>query len=199
MIATRSALRTGLISGALWGVLFTGFTAGPALRTYLGRQGLEFAPRQLSLQQLARRALAGFGGGLLFGLGMALTASRAARTLSPAPGERPEWLEPGESILRHGPANHLRRPWWAVGGWLFLTGTRLHFRPHGVLQRYQPLSWPREDVAWVEEVNLLGMAPTGLRVHLSDESAATFSVAHAERSAWAAELTPSGGGASDRP
>lgn len=188
----RRILLTGLGSGLVWGVLFAGFTAGPAVRaSWRDEGGPAFDLRQVGAHEVWRRGVAAGVAGALFGAAIAAVLARNEAALAPRDGERRlEWLEEGETLLRHGPANRFRG-WLALGGWLFLTDRRLRFVPHRLLQRSAPAEWALGDVVAAEPMNVLHLVPNGLRLRLRDGALERFSVDFGERDAWVASLAPS--------
>lgn len=97
------------------------------------------------------------------GFGAALAAFVAAQQPRLAPP-----LE-GEHVIRHGPANHFKGI-EAVGGWLYLTDTRLFFRSHGFNVQNHELSVPLADLVGVDACRTLGIVPNGLRLSLRDRT-----------------------------
>ena len=76
-------------------------------------------------------------------------------------------LEPGEKILKEGPANHFKGI-EAVGGTLYLTDRRLIFKSHAVNVQAHEESYPLGSIVAVKPRNTLGIVPNGLAVTLAD-------------------------------
>lgn len=72
-------------------------------------------------------------------------------------------LMEGETLLMDGPANHFVGA-EGVGGWLYLTSLRLHFRSHKINFHNHELSIPLDDIASVKTSLTLGIIPNGLTV-----------------------------------
>ena len=72
-------------------------------------------------------------------------------------------LADGETLLKDGPANHFVR-FEGVGGWLFLTPTRLCFRSHKVNIQNHELSFTVEEIVKSHKSLTLGFIPNGLTV-----------------------------------
>jgi hypothetical protein len=127
-----------LVTGSLFGLalgVFAGLVAG-------WRVGLE----------------AGITSGALFGLALAafllFQRTRLAGKID---------LEPGERLLKEGPANHFVGV-EAVGGWLYLTNRRLHFRSHASNVQVHEWGMPLEQLGAVEPARTAGIVPNGLKV-----------------------------------
>jgi hypothetical protein len=171
-------------------VLFTGFTAGPSVRTTVHEGQVSLSPEPIRLGALAKRALAAFAGGAFMGVGIAAVFGRIKLWSADEvdAGGRPAWLEGDEPLVRHGPANRFRGP-WALGGWLFLTDRRLVFRPHRLMQRAKPEAWPLDSIAAAEPCRTLWLVPNGLRVRLRGGDVVRFAVSFGDaRTAWVDDL-----------
>lgn len=77
-------------------------------------------------------------------------------------------LAPNETLLRKGGAN-LQRGWEAVGGRLFLTHTRLVFRPHRFNGNTEPAEIPLADIVevkpcWTRFLGFIPIAPNSLAI-----------------------------------
>jgi len=95
-------------------------------------------------------------------------------------------FEPGERVVREGPANHFRRL-EAVGGWLYLTNQRLVFKSHRLnIQRHQ-LSLPLDRIATARPSMTAWVIPNGLQVLTKDGRGERFVVEG--RGEWVAALT----------
>ncbi|HEX7918752.1 MAG TPA: hypothetical protein VF454_05070 [Gemmatimonadales bacterium] len=100
-------------------------------------------------------------------------------------------LEAAESIQFVGPANHIKGL-EGVGGKLAVTDRHLIFRSHWVNVQRHTLKLPLALVSAIEPVRMLGIADTGLRVHLADGQQELFVVA--DRPRWIELLSKHGRG-----
>lgn len=87
-----------------------------------------------------------------------------------------------EMPLHSGPANHFKGM-EGVGGHLWLTDTRLHFRSHKLNVQNHEWSVPLADVSSVQAVKTLGLIRNGLAVRLASGEEHRFVVNENER--WA--------------
>lgn len=71
--------------------------------------------------------------------------------------------EPGEQIVREGPANYYHGP-MAHGGWLVLTNRRLVFRPHFFNLRWADTQLHVGQIAAAEAARTLWVLPNKLKV-----------------------------------
>jgi hypothetical protein len=77
-------------------------------------------------------------------------------------------LQPGEKIVRQGPAN-LQKNVETVGGWLFLTTSRLVFEAHslnfqGGITEIDLADVSRVEKCWTKFLGLLPLLPNSLAV-----------------------------------
>lgn len=142
----RALATTALAAGAAFGVV-TGLLAG-GLVGVLVEPSLGF---RLGLAVM-------LAAGALFAIGTWCFARVTARTFEAA---RPEFA--AETLLHDGPANH-RRGWEVAGGWLYLTKSRLVFRPHKFNVNTQEWWVPLTEIARVRPARTLLLFRTGLRV-----------------------------------
>ncbi len=64
----------------------------------------------------------------------------------------------------------------AVGGWITLTRTNLHFESHAMNVQNGPSDIPIASIAEVRPVNTLGIVPNGMEVTLRDGTRERFVV-----------------------
>jgi len=95
----------------------------------------------------------------------AFMAALGAAAVSPTLRDHPSFE--GETLLKHGPANHFVGI-EGVGGWLYLTDKRLHFRPHSLNIQKHEWTAMLTAVASAEASRTLGIIPNGLRVATTD-------------------------------
>jgi hypothetical protein len=91
----------------------------------------------------------------------------------------------GEPTLHAGPANHFKGL-ESVGGHLWLTNGRLHFRSHKMNLQNHEWSAPLADIVSARPTKTLGLIPNGLRVHLSSGEEHRFVVNGNEK--WAQDI-----------
>ena len=154
--ATKEHIKTGVISGILFGIfmaVFSIFTAGSATAL-----------------------LTGLISGALFGLMMTVFLSIMTRKMA---GKLS--LLPGEEIIKEGPANHFVRG-ESVGGWLTVTNQRLHFTSHKINVQVHNLSLPLHEIAAAETVATVGIIPNGLLIKTASGDKERFVVNG--RAAW---------------
>lgn len=154
---------------------------------YRGEAPLEYAWSQASkkrrkLWELARKALpaAGMAGAVMpAGAAMPVTATApvSAAAVGPAPA--------GEQTIKEGPANHWRGA-EAVGGRLWLTNIRLHFKSHGVNVQVHEVSYPIWEIVSVEKQSTLGIVSNGMTVVLQNGQQERFVVE--DRDDWIAKI-----------
>lgn len=100
----------------------------------------------------------GLIGGVAFGVVIAGFASYQTKKFAAHdPTDR------GERVLKHGPANHFRRG-EAVGGYLYLTDTRLLFQSHSFNIQNHEQSISLESITDVRPRMTLLVIPNGLQV-----------------------------------
>ena len=106
----------------------------------------------------------GLASGLLFGgIMSAFGMYQAAKFKGQCP------LTPGETLVKEGPANHFVGA-EGVGGWLYLTSTRLYFRSHKLNLQNHELSIPLTDVTGTKKSLTAGIIPNGLAVETAKGS-----------------------------
>lgn len=76
-------------------------------------------------------------------------------------------VQDGEAILRQGAANHLKGV-ESIGGKLYLTNLRLHFRSHGLNVQVHEESYPLSSIIAVTPRATMGFVPNGMAVMLAD-------------------------------
>ncbi|HNT24157.1 MAG TPA: GRAM domain-containing protein [Anaerolineales bacterium] len=76
-------------------------------------------------------------------------------------------LEPGERIIKQGPANHFKGI-EAVGGGIYLTDRRLVFISHAVNVQTHEEAYPLSSIIAIRPRNTLGLVPNGMTVVLAD-------------------------------
>ena len=91
-----------------------------------------------------------------------------------------------ETTLHAGPANHFKGL-ESVGGHLWLTNGRLHFRSHKMNLQNHEWSTPLADIASVHAVKTLGLIRNGLSVRLTSGAEHRFVVGDHER--WVHDIT----------
>ncbi|MBN1936185.1 MAG: hypothetical protein JW934_16070 [Anaerolineae bacterium] len=155
---------------------------------YRGEAPLEYAWSQASKQrrkvwELARKSppVAGTAS-VVIPASAALPASAAAVGAAPA----------GEQTLKEGPANHWRGA-ESVGGRLWLTNMRLHFKSHGLNVQTHEVSFPIWEIVSVEKQSTLGVVPNGMTVVLQDGRQERFVVD--DRDDWIAKIQQARSGA----
>ena len=100
----------------------------------------------------------GLASGLLFaGFMSAFGLSQASKSKGQC------LLMEGETLLKDGPANHFVRA-EGVGGWLYLTNSRLYFRSHRFNIQNHELSIPLDQIVHVKTSLTLGIIPNGVTV-----------------------------------
>ena len=97
-------------------------------------------------------------------------------------GGRPLELEPGDRVVREGPAN-MWRGWESVGGRLWLTERRLVFRSHAIAVQGGETAWPLEQIVRAEPAMTMWIVPNGLSCVLRDGKDLRFVVTG--RAEWA--------------
>lgn len=90
-----------------------------------------------------------------------------------------------EAVVHSGPANHFKGL-ESVGGHLWLTNGRLHFRSHKVNLQNHEWSAPLSDIVSAPATKTLGIIPNGLSVRLASGEEHRFVVNNNTR--WAAEI-----------
>ena len=102
-----------------------------------------------------------------------------------AMGGRELALEPGETMIRSGPAN-LFRGIEAVGGFLWLTDRRLVFRSHGISFWPGESAWPLRGIARVETATTMWVFRNAIRCSMRDGRVAKMVVE--DREGWARDI-----------
>ena len=72
-------------------------------------------------------------------------------------------LQPNETILKDGPANHFKGV-EAVGGRLFLTNQRVFFKSHAFNVQNHSLSIPLDSIQSMGKRNTLLLVPNGMYI-----------------------------------
>lgn len=80
-----------------------------------------------------------------------------------------------ETVIKHGPANHFMGI-EGVGGWLYLTASRLVFKSHALNIQTHELALPLSDIRTVEPVRTMGIVPNGLKVTAGEAKPERFVV-----------------------
>jgi hypothetical protein len=96
-------------------------------------------------------------------------------------------LEPGELFVKSGPAN-MQRGWETVGGWLYLTSSRLVFESHVFNINTGATVIPLDTIAdvsrsWTKFLDLIPLVPNAIVVLVNDKQEHRFTLWG--RSAWA--------------
>ncbi len=99
-------------------------------------------------------------------------------------------LNPGETVLHKGGANH-QRGWESVGGQLFLSHQRLWFVPHGLNFNTASCEIPVARIVevrlvWTRFLGKIPLFPNAIAVQLRDGEEARFTVF--ARKAWKAAI-----------
>lgn len=104
---------------------------------------------------------AGLVAGILFTTFMFRFASKQAHKFQM---DRPDFVS--ETLMLEGPANHFKRA-EGVGGFLWLTTKRLHFRSHKVNIQNHEWNATLSDISTAQVTKTLGIFANGLLVRLS--------------------------------
>lgn len=148
----RNAALGGLAFGIAFGV-FIGFRSG----------------------NLTLGAVAGLAGGVLFGAVVGVFVQHQSAKFSAH-----DPTGPGEQLLKQGPANHFRRG-ESVGGFLYLTDSRLLFRSHRYNIQEHERSIPLPEVRDVQPCMTMIVVPNGICV-VTEEGEDRFVVE--DRKSW---------------
>jgi hypothetical protein len=103
----------------------------------------------------------GLVAGILFATFMSRFASKQTRKFQM---DRPDF--DSETLIHEGPANHFKRA-ESVGGFLWLTTGRLHFRSHNVNIQNHEWTAMLSDISTAQVTKTLGIIANGLLVRLS--------------------------------
>lgn len=122
----------------------------------------------------------GLWAGILFGLIMALFVQYQSRKFTQ---NRP--LLSGEKLIKEGPANHLITG-EGVGGWIYLTDSRLFFVSHKINVQSHELALPLDEIIIAEKARTLGILSNKLSVTLKSGKVENFVVNDAK--SWVREL-----------
>lgn len=117
-----------------------------------------------------------FGGlmsGVLFGIFMGAFVSYQSSQFTK---NRP--LKSDETLIKEGVANHFLNG-EAVGGWIYLTSSRLFFKSHGSNIQNHELSVPIYEIDYAEKANTFGIIPNQLKLTLRDGQVLKFVVSGA--------------------
>ena len=102
--------------------------------------------------------IGGFASALLFCGMMAFFSSKLQKKFAGRLS-----LENAEHLVAEGPANHMQRG-EGVGGWLYLTNTRLTFVSHKANIQVHSFTAPFEEIIGVEPKRSVGILPNRLLV-----------------------------------
>ncbi|QJE98597.1 hypothetical protein [Luteolibacter luteus] len=119
--------------------------------------------------------LPGIIAGTIFGTVMVWFAKRQASKMSL---KRPDFGD--EKIVLEGPANHFAGA-EGVGGYLFLTDSKLFFLSHRFNIQNHELSIPLDEIQSVEASKTLGMVNNGLMIRRTPDLSERFVVFEHER------------------
>ena len=169
-------LRTVVLAGLVFGTCF-GVPAGILALVFTQRVG--FA--------LAVAAVCVVGAGLPFGFALA-AFQRSLR--GRAAGGNPDLR--GEHVLWEGVANHFVEG-EGVGGYMWLTDSRLLFVSHRANVRPHELTIPLHEVREVRAARTLRLVPNALNVDTASDTTERFVVE--DRGAWAREIQHARGSA----
>jgi GRAM domain len=111
--------------------------------------------------------------GLLFGLLAGVFVAYQAKGFTE---NRP--LLPNEKLIKEGGANHFIKM-ESVGGWIYLTDSRLYFKSHCSNIQNHDISIALEEIVKVEKVNTFGVIPNQLRLTLRSGKIERFVVSAA--------------------
>lgn len=111
--------------------------------------------------------------GILFGIAIAVFVGLQEKKFTK---DRP--LRPDEELIKEGGANHFLNG-EAVGGWIYLTSSRLFFKSHGSNIQNHELTVPVYEIDYVEKVNTFGIIPNQIKLTLRDGQVLKFVVSGA--------------------
>jgi hypothetical protein len=143
----------------MWRLVYTSVFAGLAFGLAMG---VFLVPAFFLVGQFIVGVYASVAAGVLFALGMgwfAYSAEEAFRSYRVA-------LNPGETLIHEGPANHFVGK-EAAGGWLRLTNQRLFFDSHGMNYFVHGWDAPLAEVLGVSLCLTYKLVPNGIRVSTS--------------------------------
>ncbi len=123
----------------------------------------------------------GLIGGVFFGLAMAFFSNSQWVEDS----SRPE-IPIDEQIIKDGQASHFKG-FENVGGWLFLTDSRLISKSHSFNFQNHELSIPLNEVVDAQSVLTMKIIPNGLRVEMCGGQSESFVVEG--RREWSCQIT----------
>lgn len=164
---------------------------------YRGEAPLEYAWSQASKrrrkiwEQIRKSSLAAGTAGTAIPVDTAAVGAAPVGTAMPAvtaAGTAPA----GELVIKEGAANHWRGA-ESVGGRLWLTNMRLHFKSHGLNVQTHEVSYPIWEIVSVEKQSTLGVVPNGISVVLQDGRQERFVVE--DRDDWIAKIQQAKSGA----
>jgi hypothetical protein len=110
--------------------------------------------------------------------------SQSANSEEEPPGQTLPWMAKEETLLKQGAANRAVK-FGNVGGWLYLTETRLVFIKLG-LRAQEPVSIPLSQIVGVEPCLTLFIIPNSLRIRTKD---AEERFVLSDRQGWVAAIT----------
>lgn len=164
---------------------FTSSQVSSAKKSWLTMALLYGLPMGLLFSWQEGRPMIAIPAGLIAGAVFATILSGfASRQTQKLQAESPDFGS--EDTLHAGPANHFKGL-EAVGGHLWLTSQRLHFRSHKMNLQNHEWSTPLADIVSVQTSKSLGIIPNGLRVRLSSGEEHRF-VVH-ENKRWVNDIT----------
>lgn len=117
--------------------------------------------------------IAGILCGISFGIAIAVFVGLQEKKFTK---DRP--LKPDEELIKEGGANHFLNG-EAVGGWIYLTSSRLFFKSHGSNIQNHELSVPIYEIDYAEKANTFGIIPNQLKLTLRDGQVLKFVVSGA--------------------
>jgi hypothetical protein len=118
--------------------------------------------------------IGGIVSGIIFGLAASVFVAYQEKKFTK---DRP--LMPEETLLKEGRANHFFNG-EGVGGWIYLTNTRLYFKSHNSNIQNHDLSIPLLEIDYAEKANTFGFIPNQLRLTLRDGQVEKFVVSEAK-------------------
>lgn len=114
--------------------------------------------------------IGGILAGILFGVTIALFVAYQSKKFTE---NRP--LKPDEELIKEGGANHFFNG-EAVGGWIYLTNSRLFFKSHNSNLQNHEITIPIREIDFAERANTFGFIPNQLRLTLRDGQIEKFVV-----------------------
>ncbi|WP_395744651.1 hypothetical protein [Prosthecobacter sp.] len=162
--------------------------ASPARKSWLTTALLFGLPMGLLFSFQSGQYLSGMAVGLIAGALFASVITRfVSRQTQKFQAASPDFGT--ETALHSGPANHFKGL-ESVGGHLWLTDGRLHFRSHKMNLQNHEWTAPLADIASVRATRTLGLIRNGLLIRLSSGAEHRFVVNDNER--WAQAIAQAG-------